>query len=173
MSNGVKFLGHSVHPILIVFPLGLLSAATIFDVINVFRPGDGIATAAYWMLASGLIGGVLAAIFGWLDWFPIESGTRAKRIGLIHGLTNATGLVIFAASFYLRMDTPTRPPMLATILAVVGVVLALVGGWLGGELVERLGIGVHPGANVNAPSSLSTEIISGDAVIMKKANAEK
>ena len=64
MSNGVKFLGHSVHPILIVFPLGLLSAATIFDVINVFRPGDGIATAAYWMLASGVIGGVLAAIFG-------------------------------------------------------------------------------------------------------------
>lgn len=169
MSSGIKFLGHSVHPILIVFPLGLLSVATIFDVVNVFRPSDGIAIAAYWMLASGVIGGVFAAIFGWLDWFPIESGTRAKRIGLIHGLTNATGLVIFAASFYLRMDTPTRPPFLATILAVVGAMMALVGGWLGGELVERLGIGVHSGANANAPSSLTTDTIPGSAAEVKKA----
>ncbi len=36
-----------------------------------------------------------------------------------------------------------------------GIALALVGGWLGGELVERLGIGVHAGAHPNAPNSLS------------------
>jgi len=34
-------------------------------------------------------------------------------------------------------------------------VIALFGGWLGGELVDRLGVGVDRGANLNAPSSLS------------------
>ena len=33
-------------------------------------------------------------------------------------------------------------------------VLAGVTAWLGGELVDRLGVGVDDGANVNAPSSL-------------------
>ena len=53
--------------------------------------------------------------------------------------------------------------MLRIIVAAIvafsfaGAILALVGGWLGGELVERLGVAVHEGANVNAPSSLKTE----------------
>lgn len=42
--------------------------------------------------------------------------------------------------------------------------LALVTGWLGGELVNRLGVGVDTGAHLDAPSSLSghtsTEIAS-------------
>jgi hypothetical protein len=44
--------------------------------------------------------------------------------------------------------------MISTVLSVIGVLLALVGGWLGGELVERLGVAVHQGANLNAPNSL-------------------
>jgi len=41
------------------------------------------------------------------------------------------------------------------ILSLLGVLLALVTGWLGGELVERLGVGVDSGAHVDSPSSLS------------------
>jgi hypothetical protein len=37
----------------------------------------------------------------------------------------------------------------------VAIVLALIAGWLGGELVDRLGVGVDDGANLNAPNSLS------------------
>jgi hypothetical protein len=33
--------------------------------------------------------------------------------------------------------------------------LAAVTGWLGGELVDRLSVGVDDGAHLNAPSSLS------------------
>jgi uncharacterized membrane protein len=40
-------------------------------------------------------------------------------------------------------------------LEVVALLLGSVGGWLGGELVDRLGVGVDEGANVDAPSSLS------------------
>ncbi|MGZ8467318.1 MAG: DUF2231 domain-containing protein, partial [Candidatus Binatia bacterium] len=43
----------------------------------------------------------------------------------------------------------------ALLLSFMGAGLALVTGWLGGELVDRLGIGVDEGANPNAPNSLS------------------
>lgn len=157
MNNGVKILGHSVHPILIVFPLGLLSTAVIFEIAFYVTNTQVLAVAAYWMLFAGVIGGVLAAIFGWLDWFAIPSDTRAKRVGLIHGLVNAVALILFAASWYFRSESITSPPIAATVLSLMGFLFAGVGGWLGGELVERLGIGVHEGANPNAPSSLAKD----------------
>jgi hypothetical protein len=42
----------------------------------------------------------------------------------------------------------------ALALSFVGGGLALFTGWLGGELVDRLAVGVDDGAHVNAPSSL-------------------
>ena len=41
-----------------------------------------------------------------------------------------------------------------SVVRFLGAGLALVTAWLGGELVDRLGIGVSEGANVDAPSSL-------------------
>jgi uncharacterized membrane protein len=155
--KGARILGHSIHPILIVFPLGLLATAVIFDLVGHYTNNSQFATASFYMIAAGLIGGALAAVFGWIDWFAIPSSTRAKSVGLFHGLTNAVVLVLFAASWYLRYTDQTHIGMAAHILSVLGFVLALVGGWLGGELVERLGVSVHPGANVNAPNSLTTD----------------
>jgi uncharacterized membrane protein len=154
MDGGVKLLGHHIHPILIVFPLGLLSTAVIFEIVYFATGGRTFNDITYWMLISGVIGGLVAALFGWIDWTAIPSGTRAKYVGLMHGAVNATALVLFLVSWYLRTGPTSQPPAAASVLAFAGFALALVGGWLGGELVERLGIGVHPGANPNAPSSL-------------------
>ena len=86
---------------------------------------------------------------------PIPGGTRAKRIGLLHGGGNVVVLLLFVLSWFLRRDLPTAPGGLEVGLSALAVLLALVTGWLGGELVDRLGIGVDEGANVDAPSSLS------------------
>ncbi|CAN5733184.1 hypothetical protein BH24ACI2_BH24ACI2_14360 [soil metagenome] len=114
-----------------------------------------MATVAYWMIAAGIIGGALAAPFGWIDWFAIRQGTRAKSVGLMHGLGNVLVLLLFIGSWWLRRDAPERPDTLELILSFAGAVLALVTGWLGGELVERLGVGVDNGAHLDAPNSLS------------------
>src|SRR3954453_12200359 len=82
-------------------------------------------------------------------------GTRAKAIGLWHGVGNVVVVVLFAASWSLRRGTPNAPGTLALALAFAGVGLALVTGWLGGELVDRLGVGVDDGAHLDSPSSLS------------------
>ncbi|HZI40314.1 MAG TPA: DUF2231 domain-containing protein, partial [Gemmatimonadaceae bacterium] len=64
-------------------------------------------------------------------------------------------VALFAISWWLRRSGPVSPSRGALTLSVIGVLLALVTGWLGGELVTRLGVGIDDGANVDAPSSLS------------------
>ena len=156
MESRAKLFGHAVHPILIVFPLGLLGTAVVFDIIYLIWGSGLMAQVCYWMMTAGIIGGLLAAPFGFIDWMAVPNGTRAKTIGAAHGVTNVVVLLLFVASWGMRSDLPEQPEMFASILSLAGFVLALVGGWLGGELVERLGVGVVEGANLNAPNSLTT-----------------
>ena len=155
MEARAKIFGHAIHPILIVYPLGLLSAAVIFDIIYLATGNQTWTTVSFWMIAAGIIGGLLAAVFGLIDYLGIPSGTRAASIGLLHGLTNLSVVILFIASWLLRWNSPEVPSTLALALSFIAVVGALLGGWLGGELVERLGVGVTPGANLNAPNSLT------------------
>ena len=155
MRARARLFGHPIHQMLIVFPLGLLATGAIFDVIHLVTGTPRWAEIAYWMIAAGIIGGLVAALFGLTDWLGIPGGTRAKRIGLLHGAGNLVVVLLFAGSWLLRRDDPLAPETLALVLSFAGTGLALVTGWLGGELVSRLGIGVDEGANVNASSSLS------------------
>lgn len=155
MESKVKFAGHPVHPMLIAFPLGLLGTAVVFDIIYLIGDNPQWAVAAYYMIAAGLIGGLAAAIFGWLDWLGIPPGTRAKRIGLWHGLGNMVVVVLFVLSWVLRRDDPGTPPTGAIVAGLSGVIVSLLTAWLGGELVYRLAVGVDGGAHLDSPSSLS------------------
>jgi uncharacterized membrane protein len=150
-----RLLGHPIHPMLIVFPLGLLGGAVIFDVITLVTHNGAWMGAGFYMIAAGIVAGLLAAVFGLVDWLGIPPNTRAKRIGLLHGLGNVVVVGLFAISWVMRRPAPMAPGRNALIPSFVALLLALVTGWLGGELVDRLGVGVDPGANVNAPSSLS------------------
>jgi uncharacterized membrane protein len=155
MESKVKVAGHPVHPMLIVFPLGLLATAVIFDIIYLVSGNSLWTVVAYYMVGAGVIGGLAAAVFGWLDWFAIPNGTRAKRIGLWHGVGNVIVLGLFILSWVLRRENPAIPPTGAIVAGLIGFVLAAITGWLGGELVDRLGVGVDEGAHLDAPSSLS------------------
>src|SRR5438045_1850567 len=138
MESKAKLFGHAVHPMLIVFPLGLLATAVIFDLIYIFSGNRIMAEVAFWMITAGVIGGLVAAVFGLVDWLAIPSGTRAKAVGAWHGIGNVVVTGLFALSWYARQDAPQNPGSIAHTLAFVGVVLALVTGWMGGELVDRL-----------------------------------
>jgi uncharacterized membrane protein len=155
MEARAKLFGHPIHQMLIVFPLGLLATSFFFDIgcRVTHRPGLGV--AAYYMIAAGIAGGLLAAVFGLIDWLAIPSGTRAKTIGLWHAGGNVVVLALFAASWWTRRGLAESPPTTAIVLSGLAVGLALITGWLGGELVDRLGVGVDDGAHLDAPSSLS------------------
>jgi uncharacterized membrane protein len=159
MESKAKALGHPIHQMLIPFPFGLLSTAVIFDIIYLLWGNSTMVTVSYWMIIAGIIGALVAAPFGLIDWLAIPKDTRAKSVGLIHGLGNVVVLLLFVGSWYLRYTAPGivpyMPSTLALLLSFVGFALAGVTGWLGGELVDRLSVGVDDGANLNAPSSLS------------------
>jgi uncharacterized membrane protein len=156
MESRTKVFGHPIHPMLIVFPVGLLVMAVIFDILRYLTGDQLFSTAAYYDIAAGIVGGLLAAIFGFTDWLAIPGGTRAKTVGLWHGIGNVTLVVLFAISWLIRDASPRhQPDSVAFILALAGLVLGLVTSWLGGELVYRLRMAVDDGANLNAPSSLS------------------
>jgi uncharacterized membrane protein len=155
MEARAKLLGHPIHQMLIVFPLGMLGGSIIFDIAYLVRRSGTWGDVAFWMIAAGVISGLVAALFGAIDWLAIPGGTRAKRIGMLHGVGNVIVVALFAVSWYLRSGHPLEPSIGAIVLSFIGVGLALVAGWLGGELVDRLGVGVNDGANLNAPNSIT------------------
>lgn len=153
MKAKARFLGHPIHQMLIVFPLGLLGTAIVFDVIFLVTQELTMANVAYWMISAGLIGALLAIPFGIVDYTKIPPRTRAKRIGLLHGLGNGIVSMFFVLSWLLR-GPDIEPSGLAMACSFAGLALALITAWLGGELVSRLGIGVYNDASPNAVSSL-------------------
>jgi uncharacterized membrane protein len=159
MESKAKFLGHPAHIILIVFPLGLLSTAAIFDALALARKKEKkkrkLAEASYLLIGAGIVGGLAAAPFGLVDWMASPKGTRAKRVGAAHGLGNVLALALFGASWLLRRKEPQQPTTPALALSFTAAALTGVMGWLGSELVERLGVGVYPGAHLDAPNTLS------------------
>jgi uncharacterized membrane protein len=156
METRVKLLGHPIHAMLIVLPLGLLSIAVLFDIVYLVTGDPLFAEVAFWNITVGIVGGLLAALFGLIDWLGIPKGTRARSVGMWHGLGNLVIVVLFIGSWLLRL--PNRayaPDIVPFVLGLVAVGLALATAWLGGELVFRLRVGVDDGAQLNAPSSLS------------------
>ena len=154
MESRAKLFGHPIHQMLIVLPLGVLAMSLVFDLVAVLAEWPHLHTAAFSMIAAGVISGLVAAVFGFIDYLGIPGGTRAKRVGALHGIGNVIVVVLFAASWLLRRDRPSDPATIAILLSVAAAALAGVTGWLGGELVNRLGVGVDEGAHLDAPSSL-------------------
>ncbi len=125
------------HQILIVFPLGLLGTSFFFDLAWLAMGREELAIVAWWLIAAGVVGGAVAALFGLRDWAAIPRGTRARRVGAMHGGVNAIVAVLFAASWLVRRDVPGHPEAIAIILSALGVLLCVVTGWLGSELAEE------------------------------------
>lgn len=156
MESRAKAFGHPIHPMLIVFPLGLLVISVVFDILYLINGNDFFPVVSYYNIIAGIIGGLLAAVFGFIDWLAIPAGTRAKRIGLMHGVGNLVLVALFFISWLLRRGDPNFvPSTMALVFSFLAVGLGTLTAWLGGELVYRLDVAVDRGANLNAPNSLS------------------
>jgi uncharacterized membrane protein len=158
MQGKANLLGHSIHPMLVAFPLGLLSLVPVFDVVHLSSPKGPWHDVAFWMLTCGLVGALLAAVPGFIDWLSIPRGTRAYRVGLIHMGVNLSAVTLFAISWVLRFERgASAVGAREFLLGLAGFAIMIVGGWFGGELVQRLGMAVHDDASLNASSSLDAE----------------
>jgi uncharacterized membrane protein len=155
VESKAKVFGHAVHPMLIVFPLGLLPTSLVLDIMTLVTNDPKWAQFSFWLIGAGIVTGLAAAVFGLIDWLAIPAGTRAKSLGAVHGLGNVVVVGLFVVGWFLRRPDPGDPGTIALGLSFAGIALALVTGWMGGELVERMGVGVDAGAHLNSSNSLS------------------
>ena len=142
---------------LVVFPLGLLATSVAWDICHLATQNAAWGTVAFWTIVAGVIGGLAAAVPGFIDWLGIPRGTRARTVGLYHMVLNLAVVGLFVVSLIARAAAPHGYGTAGVgrmIWGWLGVAIAVVSAWLGGELVETLGVSVREGANVNAASSL-------------------
>lgn len=79
-----------------------------FDIAGLVQGDNSWFGLSYWMIAAGVMGGLLAAVFGLIDWIAIPADTRAKNIGLLHGGTNVLVTLLFLASWFIRNSACPR-----------------------------------------------------------------
>ena len=142
---------------LVVFPLGLLATSVAWDICHLATHSAAWGTVAFWTIVAGVIGGLAAAVPGFIDWLAIPRATRARAVGLTHMVLNLMVVGLFVISLIARATAPQGYGTAGVgrmIWGWLGVAIAVVSAWLGGELVETLGVSVREGANVNAASSL-------------------
>jgi uncharacterized membrane protein len=140
MASRASIAGHPIHPMLVPIPIGLFVFSFIADLAAFRNLSDAWPTVAFYCIGGGIVGALLAAIFGTIDLLSLTD-RNAKKIGIVHMGINLCVVGLFAISFALRWY---GMPALGTpfILSLIGIALLLVAGWLGGHLVYRLGVAV-------------------------------
>ena len=141
MSTPASIRKHPIHPMLVAFPTGLWVFALVCDIVHVIGGGQVWNDVATYSVAGGIVGALMAAIPGFIDYLSIDE-REMKRIATTHLLLNLGAVMIFALNLWSRfgLDPSSKVPFL---LSLSGVVLVGFGGWLGGEMVYVKGMAVE------------------------------
>src|SRR5262245_31318166 len=132
MTGQVQIKGHPIHPMLIPFPIGLLVFSLLCDLIYAATGRLVWSQIAFYALAGGVIGGVVAAIPGLIDYRAIPP-SDTKQVAAWHLRWTLLLIALFGLDLWMRTD-PVPGTISPLILSMVGVALLGVSGWLGGEL---------------------------------------
>lgn len=144
MKSRASIKSHPLHPILIAFPIAFFTGTIIFDILALIFVDVVFWVTAYYMQIAGIIGAVMAAIPGLIDYiYTVPPQSSGKKRAAKHGLINSTALILFVIALLLKRE-PGVLSAIVMILEVLAIVLMSIGGWLGGTLVYRNQIGVDP-----------------------------
>ena len=148
MRTPASIFEHPIHPMLIVFPIGLWIFSLACDLVRLAGgSSDAWTTVAFYSMVGGLIGALCPAVPGFVDLLFYKGGAPpVKKIALTHMAINLTAVVLYAVNIWLRasgqggMSGGFGIPIL---LSIIGVALLCVSGWLGGQMVHVYGVGVE------------------------------
>ncbi len=138
-----QIAGHPLHPMLIPFPVACF-VLTLFCDIYYFSVGNTAwVLASEWLLGAGLIMAGLAALAGLTD-FLGERRIRNLRASWWHMGLNVSAVLISLYNFLMRdVDgAASGLPVTGIVLSAVVVLILLVSGWLGWQMVYKDRVGV-------------------------------
>lgn len=143
MRSRAHVKSHPIHPILVAFPIAFFVGTFIFDILGIIYDDESLYAVSLYMQVCGIIGALLAAIPGAVDYFKtVPPRSSAKKRATKHALLNIINLVLFVVSWILKGGNIN--PYIILIPEIIGIVLLGIAGWLGGTLVYRNQIGVDP-----------------------------
>jgi nitrite reductase/ring-hydroxylating ferredoxin subunit/uncharacterized membrane protein len=162
------WLGHPLHPVLTDVPLGAWTAALALDAMEAISGRKEFGPGADAAIAVGLAGAVGSAVTGLTDWS--ETSSRARKVGLAHGLLNAGATILYTTSLVMRRTKSRRAGL---GFAMLGYAVSNAAAYLGGHLVYGEQIGVNHAATQALPKKFvavlaETELPEGE---MKKVEA--
>jgi uncharacterized membrane protein len=149
MSTPASIHRHPIHPMLIVFPLGLWIFAFICYVVYLANDEASWRGASLYAMAGGIIGAVLAAVPGLIDLLTLRR-SRVWTTGVSHMIANVTALILFIIAFAIGISR-AGPSVATLVLSILGLIAVGIGGWLGGALVYEHGVGVQSKQPQEAP----------------------
>ena len=127
---------------LIALPLAMLAASVPWDITALVSGSVQCRSVAYWTIVTGVVGAIVAAVPDFIDWYSLPRGTRARAIGLAHLVLNFTVAGLFGLSLFARSIAPggyQAADFGRMGWGWIGVVLAFLGPWLGGDVIETSG----------------------------------
>jgi uncharacterized membrane protein len=125
-----------IHPMLIPFPIACFVGALLTDLTYWGTAEMMWADFSAWLLAAGLVLGVLAAIAGLID-FVVRPAIRAQGAAWPHAIGNLVVLVLALLNTMVHSrDAWTSVVPLGLILSAATVAVLLFTGWMGWTLVH-------------------------------------
>ena len=142
---------HPLHSALVHLPFGLFAAASVCDALTWAFGGVSFTEVARMNLLLGLISSVPAVGSGLLDLrrLPRDDGPTIAATWHIGAMSCA--VILYLVSYLMRRDPTATGSAMA--VGFVGLAALGFGGFWGGELVHRFGVGrVSPPPEPVAPS---------------------
>jgi nitrite reductase/ring-hydroxylating ferredoxin subunit/uncharacterized membrane protein len=138
MRTKANIKSHSLHQMLIPFPIGFLVGALLFDILGMIIADSNLHRTSFYLAVAGVITGITAAVPGIIDYlFSVPPGSSAKRRATKHMAVNLTAVAAFTAVVIMRDTIYWIPGLPLLVTEAAGTVLLSVGGWMGGTLVNR------------------------------------
>jgi uncharacterized membrane protein len=141
MSSPASIKKHPLHPMLVGLPIGLWIFALVCDLMHALSGNAVWQSVSTYCIAGGIVGAILAAVPGLIDYFSIDEA-EMRRIASLHLAVNLGAVLLFGINLWLRFRLPTDS-FLPVALSIAGVLAIGIGGWLGGEMVYVKGMAVE------------------------------
>ena len=130
---------HPIHPMIVPIPIGLWLFSFICDLVFVSGGGDTWQAVAFYNMVAGVIGALVAAVFGFIDMLSLDGERRTTA--LTHMTINLSIVVLYLINIWLRV-TGAVSESAVTWLSLVSIALLVASGWLGGKMVYVMGVAV-------------------------------
>ena len=147
MQGKATLANHPIHPMLVAFPIGFFGAVLVSDVISIWAGRLFWPVMSTYLIAFGVIAALVAAVFGFIDYFTAPMPAAVKRTATTHMVLNLAVVVLYAAAFFVRNANGSSA--LGYVLTYIGLAVLVTSGWYGGHLVYAGRVGVQDERDVS------------------------